>query len=500
MVLVIAATVWSDRRRFARAVGRRASPALALAIGLREPAAVGAVRGSLRVALPGRSGCRDGVAQIRSLALAAGTLVGFLFRERRRRRIQDRQLLRGDRRRDSTAAVVAAAGLGLCLASARPVARKTSGCAASRWPAGLGAPAHSGFICGSSRACSSAGPFAIMDPTVRSLFLMDISEMQSLGRMLRLEPLERGCHRGVPGARPAGRRAGGARAAARFRLPDRGGARSCSPVRAPWSAVIKFYNYALWLGVPLVAVAAHQVFVRLRLHSVVAQFAASLLVTPMAVTLGAITIASAAGTAEGLDINSPERQACVNAENYAPLARLPKGLMAMNALEWGPYLVAFTPQSVLAAPNHIRLGDAILASNAVFALQLTPRRGASGGGSRRGRLRGDLRYARTSRSLGRANSREPLGATQGRRGSGLARAGARARRASVHRVSRPAARGRAARAVTGPAQVLAARRLSPRIPAAYDLRGMGALLYEPGRRGGGVLTCIPGGRTKGSAR
>jgi hypothetical protein len=139
-------------------------------------------------------------------------------------------------------------------------------------------------------------------------------------------------------------------------------------------AVIKFYSYAVWLGVPLVAVAAHHVFGWLKLRGLVPQFVAALLVTPMAVTLGAITLASAAGTARGLDIDPPERQACVSRENAAPLARLPVGLIVTNEVEWGPYLLAFTPHSVLAAPYHIRLAAAILTANEAFALPPTQAR------------------------------------------------------------------------------------------------------------------------------
>jgi hypothetical protein len=47
---------------------------------------------------------------------------------------------------------------------------------------------------------------------------------------------------------------------------------------------------------------------------------------------------------------------------------LPVGLIVTNELEWGPYLLAFTPHSVLAAPYHIRLSAAILTANAAFAL------------------------------------------------------------------------------------------------------------------------------------
>jgi len=205
-----------------------------------------------------------------------------------------------------------------------------------------------------------------MDPTVRALWLMNISEMQSLGRMLQLEPLSAVATAAFPAlgivaallvARALRRDFGFLTTAAAFLL-------AC----AATVGVIKFYTYAVWLGVPLVAVAAHYVFGWLRLRSIVPRFAVALLVTPAATTLGAISLASAGGTAAGLDIDPPSRQACVNRDNAAALARLPVGLMVTNEIELGPYLLAFTPHSVLAAPYHIRLAASILAANAIFAL------------------------------------------------------------------------------------------------------------------------------------
>jgi len=204
-----------------------------------------------------------------------------------------------------------------------------------------------------------------MDPTVRTLWLMNISEMQSLATMLRLEPLSAVATAAFPAlgvvatllvAKELRRDFGFLTIAAAFLL-------ACVAM----VAVIKFYSYSVWLGVPLVAVAAHYVFGWLKLRSIVPQFAASLLVTPAVVTLGAMTLAAASGTAAGLDIDPPERQACVNRENLAPLARLPVGLMVTDAVEWGPYLLAATPHSVLAAPYHIRLAASILTANEAFA-------------------------------------------------------------------------------------------------------------------------------------
>jgi hypothetical protein len=195
---------------------------------------------------------------------------------------------------------------------------------------------------------------------------MDISEMQSLTRMLQLEPLSAVATASFPilgllaaalVAKELRRDFGFLTLVAAFLLAG-----------AATVAVSKFYTYALWLGVPLVAVAAHYVFGRLKLRSLVPQFVGVLLLTPVTITFGAMAIASAAGTTEGLDIDPPNRQACVRNDNYAPLARLPVGLVATNAVEWGPYVLAFTPHSVLAAPYHTRLGASILAANAAFAL------------------------------------------------------------------------------------------------------------------------------------
>jgi hypothetical protein len=137
---------------------------------------------------------------------------------------------------------------------------------------------------------------------------------------------------------------------------------------AETAGVIKFYSYSVWLGAPLVAVAALSVFGRLQLQSLVPRFAVLLLLTPAAITLGAITLASASGIPEGLDIDPPARQDCINKQNAAPLSRLPVGLIAANQAEWGPYLLAFTPHAVLAAPYQIRLADAIIAANDAFGL------------------------------------------------------------------------------------------------------------------------------------
>jgi hypothetical protein len=355
-VLVLAATVWSDRLRFAAPLAGTVT-GLALAIGLESLpllALCGAAIASRYVFDPAAA------APLRAygLSLAASALVAFLVSvgpDHWGASFCEQLAL------NSTAAVTVG-GLGVALASAGLVARRLwTRCALL----GATAAAAAGLGLWFEPRCIG-GPFAIMDPTVRALWLMNISEMQSLGRMLQLEPLSGVATAAFPAlgvlaamlvGRELRRDFGFLTTAAAFLL-------ACLAT----VAVIKFYSYAVWLGVPLVAVAAHYVFGWLKLRSIVPQFAAALLVTPAASTLGAISLAAAGGTAAGLDIDPPARQACVNRDNAAALARLPVGLIVTNEVEWGPYLVAFTPHAVLAAPYHIRLAASILTANAAFAL------------------------------------------------------------------------------------------------------------------------------------
>jgi len=354
-VLVIAATVWSDRLRFAAPLAG-AITGLALAIGLESLpmlALCGAAFGLRYVFDP------VAAAPLRAygLWLAGSTVVAFLVSvgpDHWTLSFCEQLAL------NSTAAVTAG-GLGLALASAGLVARRSwSRCVA------LGATAAAAGMLGLwfEPRCIG-GPFAIMDPTVRTLWLMNISEMQSLATMLRLEPLSAVATAAFPAlgvvatllvAKELRRDFGFLTIAAAFLL-------ACVAM----VAVIKFYSYSVWLGVPLVAVAAHYVFGWLKLRSIVPQFAASLLVTPAVVTLGAMTLAAASGAKFSLFTQACRSGGSISKPAAVPLARLPVGLMVTDAVEWGPYLLAATPHSVLAAPYHIRLAASILTANEAFA-------------------------------------------------------------------------------------------------------------------------------------
>jgi hypothetical protein len=125
-----------------------------------------------------------------------------------------------------------------------------------------------------------------------------------------------------------------------------------------------FWSQAIWLGMPLVAVFALHLFAALKLHSLVPRFALGMLLTPAALSLGAITIANAAGLSASDSFNRAEQDACFKTASYAALATLAPGLVAAE-IDYGPYLLALTPHSVVAAPYH-RLSAGILAGHRIF--------------------------------------------------------------------------------------------------------------------------------------
>jgi hypothetical protein len=211
-----------------------------------------------------------------------------------------------------------------------------------------------------------AGPFGLVDPAIRPIWLDNVSEVAPLSRIFHEAPLTAIATASFPVAAVLALLI---LAATRARRRDFGfllaGATFLLSV-AGMVAAIRVYSYAIWLGLPFVAAAMVQVFASLRITSIVPRFFAALLLTPTAITVGSIAIAQAAGENGLLDLNSAGRQACVRQDNYAPLAALPPGPIAVSALEWAPYILAWTPQPLLAAPYH-RMSPAILAWHRVFA-------------------------------------------------------------------------------------------------------------------------------------
>ena len=126
-----------------------------------------------------------------------------------------------------------------------------------------------------------------------------------------------------------------------------------------------------------------------------------------------------------------EQSACFKTDNYAPLAQLPPGLIASD-VDFGPFLLALTPHSVLAAPYH-RLSTGIVAAHQAFAAPPDEARALL--------ERSHVTYLVTCGSRPPLTlepdrtGREPVEAPAARCLAGLARAGAANARAAARRVS-----------------------------------------------------------------
>jgi hypothetical protein len=354
-IVAVAATVWSDRVRWAP-LAAGATTGLALAIGF---------EGLPLLVLCGAAFTLRCVADRNAapalpsygLSLAASTLAAFLVSVSPDRWMQSVC----DTLAINSAAAAIAGGLALAAATWFADMHRWVRCAAGAVAA---AAAMATFVLFEPRCVG--GPYALMDPALRAIWLAHMSEMQSLVDLMRQGPTAGVATAAFPVLALVATLVAAQRPDLRSDFGVLVAAAAFLLAFVIMLAATKFYAYAMWLGMPLVAVAALHIFRRLQLNSLLARFVVALLITPTTVTVGAMTIASAAGI-EGLTgVTSPERQACTRKDSYAALAQLPPGLIVANQLEWGPYLLAWTPHSVLAAPYH-RLSTGIATAHRIFA-------------------------------------------------------------------------------------------------------------------------------------
>jgi hypothetical protein len=130
-------------------------------------------------------------------------------------------------------------------------------------------------------------------------------------------------------------------------------------------AASKFYSYAMWLAMPPLAILALRLFSVLRLKSVVPCCIAGLLLTPIALNAGVVAIANASSLNRHNSSADLEPTVCFKTQSYAPLAKLLPGLVVTN-IDYGPFVLALTPHSVLAGPYH-RLSVGIIMTHKIFS-------------------------------------------------------------------------------------------------------------------------------------
>ncbi len=359
-VATLGAAVWSDRLRWA-AWAAGGLTGLALAIGLESLPylATCGVAFAIRFIVAPAGADRDAAAALGDygLSLAAATLAGFLVSvgaDHWGRSVCDGLAI------NLTAPIVIG---GLLLAGAAGLLADKGWAVRCAAIAGIGALMLALLVAIEPRCLG--GPYALMDSSVRPIWLEHVAEMQPLLAFGRLMPVKAAALMAFPVAalvsiimqlrEPALRRDFGFLLASSVFLV----------AFITTAAAIKAHVYAMWLGMPLVALMALRLFALLNLSTLNARLVAALLLTPTVLSAGAIGLAQAARVQATAESRMVEQSACFKTDHYRTLAELPPGLIASD-VDFGPFLLALTPHSVLAAPYH-RLSTGVVTAHQAFA-------------------------------------------------------------------------------------------------------------------------------------
>jgi hypothetical protein len=353
-MLAIAAVVWSDRKRWTAAAAGGLS-GLALAIGFEclpylATAGAGLALRHLFDRNAGRP-LRD-----YGLALAGSAAIAFLVS------VAPDHWTRSqcDSIAFNSAAAVICTGLVLAL-----VGRFSHDSALTRCFALAAAGSLGMAVCILLDPRCIRGPFALVDPGIWPVWHDHVRELQPLISVFRVNPLTAAAIVAFPAAAVVA-----ALALARERMlrRDFGFLVAVAVLLVAFATMvgaIRGYSYAMWLGMPLVAAAALRLFAALGLQRLVPRIAVAMLLTPLAVSSGAITVALAKGLADTDSFARPASRHCIQTASYAGLAKLPPGLVVTD-VSYGPYLLALTPHAVVAAPYH-RAGHGIVLAHRALA-------------------------------------------------------------------------------------------------------------------------------------
>jgi hypothetical protein len=362
---VVAAAAWSDRARPAAALAG-ALTGLAAAVGLEGLLflVTGGAALALRFAWGGRGDmAKTPAAQppARALfdygrALASSMLLGFLVS------VPPAQWIHSACDAIAINWLLAAAGGGLGLAITARSLRHSA--AATRLIAvGLvGAAAAFAFVVAEPRCLH--GPFALMDPAVKAIWLDQVDEMEPLIGVVRGFPSIGAWLCGFPLVGLLAllwlARVRDTRCDFGFRVAA---AAFVVSVAATFGAV-KVYSYAMWFATPVVAALAARLIASPGWRAGLARLAAAFVLAPTIVTAAAFAVVQTVAAPSPMRPGMAERASCTRNDAYAPLARLPAGLVATD-INYGPYVLALTPHAVVAAPYH-RVVGGMLTSEAIL--------------------------------------------------------------------------------------------------------------------------------------
>jgi hypothetical protein len=355
-VLLIAATAWSDRVRFAAAAAGALTGA-ALAIGFEGLPFVVLVAGAMALRFLSRP---EGARPLAHYGLGAAASIAVAFLISVGPSHWGRTACDAIAINSVAAAIVATLGLVIAATTLTDAGwrARAAGVAAS-------GVAGSAVFLAIEPQCIG-GPFAMMHPLVRSLWFVHVSEMESLWRVATASAPRGAAFAAFP---IIGVLCGFAVARDRDTRHDFGfavAAVALAMAVALTIGMIRAQSYAEWFAIPMVAAGVLRLCNLFRLNGLAARALVALLVTP-AVTSTLVLAAVTAVTHPAVEEqNGQIAETCRRSETYAELARRPPGRVATD-IDNGPFVLALTPHAVLSAPYH-RLTTPIIAAHRIFAL------------------------------------------------------------------------------------------------------------------------------------
>ena len=204
------------------------------------------------------------------------------------------------------------------------------------------------------------GPFALTDSAVKAIWLDYVDEMEPVVAVARNYPLVGAWLCSFP---LVGLVALGWLARDRATRHDFG----CLVAAAAFIAAVvatlgaeKIYAYAMWFAMPIVVALASRLIASSGWRAAAARVGLALMLGPLIVTAVALLAIQSVDAATTMRLGTAERAVCTRNDAYAPLARLPAGLVVTD-INYGPYVLALTPHAVVAAPYHRITGGMIVA-------------------------------------------------------------------------------------------------------------------------------------------
>jgi hypothetical protein len=353
-LMVVAATVWSDRAPWTALVAGLLS-GLALAVGLECAPYLVVCGAALALRMIFDRGAAPALRDY-GLALAGSTVLAFVIDVAPGRWANSQC----DALAVNSLAAVLCAGLMLALAGH---IRHEQALTRALSVAAAGSLALAVFLLFEPRCIG--GPFAMVEPAIWPIWHGHVRELQPLLEVFQVNPPTAAGIAAFPAVALLAALALAVEPNLRRDFGFIAAAVVFAVAAATMVAAIRGYSYAIWLGMPLVAAAALRLFVALRLRMLAARAAAAVLLTPMALSGGAIVVAHATGFNDSDSFARPAIRHCFQTASYAALARLPAGIVVAD-ISLGPFLLALTPHSVMAAPYH-RLGSGIVIAHGALA-------------------------------------------------------------------------------------------------------------------------------------